>query len=60
MPNPILPRRSYTANAQPTANDILPSELAINWTDGKIFTRDASNQIISWTLGGGGGGSDPR
>jgi hypothetical protein len=61
MPNRIKPRRSYTANAVPVVSgntpDIEQHEMAVNWTDGKIFTRDANNQLVSITLGGSGGGS---
>jgi hypothetical protein len=28
--------------------------MAVNWTDGKLFTRDANNQLVSITLGGSG------
>lgn len=58
--NRVMPRRSYEANAVPTATDedILQHELVINWSDGIVYTRSAANQIISWNLSGGG--SDPR
>jgi hypothetical protein len=58
MPNKIKPKRSYTANAVPVVSgntpDIEQHEMAVNWTDGKLFTRDANNQLVSITLGGGG------
>lgn len=60
MPNKIKPKRSYTANAVPVVSgntpDIEQHEMAVNWTDGKLFTRDANNQLVSITLGGSGGG----
>ena len=59
MANPIKPKRSFTANAVPTAADLATNELAINWTDGKAFTKNAAGQVVTLTLGGGGG-SDPR
>jgi hypothetical protein len=57
MPNKIKPKRSYTANSVPLTTDLDTHELAINWQDGKAFTKDASGNIVSVTLGGGGGGS---
>jgi hypothetical protein len=57
MPNKIKPRRSYTANSVPLTTDLEAHELAINWVDGKAFTKDASGNIVSVTLGGGGSGS---
>jgi hypothetical protein len=58
MPNKIKPKRSYTANAVPVVSgntpDIEQHEMAVNWTDGKIFTRDVNNQLVSITLGGSG------
>jgi hypothetical protein len=56
MPNRIKPRRSYTANSVPLTSDLDTHELAINWVDGKAFTKDASGNIVSVTLGGSGGG----
>lgn len=61
MPNnKIKPKRSYTANAVPTTSDLDANELAINWADGKAYTKDAAGNIVSVTLGGGGGGADSR
>ena len=57
MSNKIKPKRSYTANAVPTTSDLDTNELAINWADGKAFTKDASGNIVSVTLGGSGGGA---
>jgi hypothetical protein len=60
MPNKIMPKRSYTANAVPTVSgstpDIERNEIAINWADSKLYTRNSSDQLVSITLGGGGGG----
>ena len=56
MPNKIKPKRSYTANAVPTTSDLDANELAINWADGKAFTKTAAGNIVSITLGGSGGG----
>jgi len=57
MPNRIKPKRSYTANSVPLTTDLETHELAINWVDGKAFTKNAAGQIVSVTLGGSGGGS---
>lgn len=56
MANKIKPKRSYTANSVPLTTDLEQHELAINWADGKAFTKNASGQIVSVTLGGSGGG----
>jgi hypothetical protein len=53
MANKIKPRRSYTASSVPLTSDLDTHELAINWVDGKAFTKDASGNIVSVTLGGG-------
>lgn len=60
MPNPILPRRSFTPNAVPiVSTDIsAPGELLINWADGKAFTKDSAGNLITLTLGGSGSGED--
>lgn len=57
MPNKIKPKRSYTTSAVPTAAELEVNELAINWADGIAYTKDASGQIVSLTMGGGGGSS---
>jgi hypothetical protein len=47
----------------PLTTDLETHELAINWTDGKAFTKNAAGHIVTITLGGSGGGSaaeDPR
>ena len=56
MANPIKPKRSYTPNSVPTTGDLQTHEMAINWNDGKIFTKDAGGSVVALTLGGGGGG----
>jgi hypothetical protein len=55
MPNPIKPKRSYTPNSVPTAGDLQTNELAINWNDSKLFTKDASGNVVTLTMGGGSG-----
>ena len=56
MPNKIKPKRSYTANSVPLTTDLETHELAINWVDGKAFTKNAAGNVVSLTLGGSGGG----
>jgi hypothetical protein len=51
----VRPKRSYTANSVPLTTDLEAHELAINWVDGKAFTKDASGNLVTLTLGGGGG-----
>jgi len=58
MPSKIKPKRSFTAGAVPTTSDLEASELAINWTDGKAYTKNASGNIVSVTLGGGGASTE--
>lgn len=55
MANKIKPKRSYTASSVPLTTDLETHELAINWADLKAFTKDAAGNIVSVTLGGGGG-----
>lgn len=58
MANPIKPKRSFTANSVPVASTDISSsgELLINWADGKLFTKDASGNLVTLTVGGSGGG----
>ena len=58
MANKIKPKRSYAANAVPTASDLDTNELAINWADNKAFTKNAAGNIVSVALGGGGGSAN--
>jgi len=57
MPSKIKPKRSYTTGAVPTTSDLEANELAINWVDGKAYTKTASGNIVSVTLGGGSASS---
>lgn len=56
MPQKIKPKRSYTASAVPLAGDLETHELAIRWDSSSpaMFTKNASGNIVSVTLGGGG------
>jgi hypothetical protein len=56
MANKIKLKRSYTAGAVPLASDLDTNECCVNWADGKLFVKNAAGNIVSVTLGGGGGG----
>jgi len=45
MTNTVLIKRSSTANAVPTAGNLQPGELAINYNDGNLFYKNASNVV---------------
>ena len=62
MPNDIKPLRSFVPNLIPLANEITEGELAVNWNDGRLFTKDAEGNIVVHEIGGvasvnAGGGS---
>lgn len=57
MPNKIKPKRSYTANAVPTASDLDTNEIALNFADSKLYVKNPAGNIVGITLGGGGGGA---
>lgn len=50
MANIVKLKRSGTANATPSANSLEHGELAINYADGIIFYKDATNTIVSFEL----------
>jgi hypothetical protein len=52
MSNTIQIKRSSTAASVPTAGQLAVGELAVNLTDKKLFTKDASNAVVE--LGGAG------
>lgn len=43
-------KRSFTSGAVPTTDDLVEGEVAMNVVDGKIWSRDDSNNIV--LLGG--------
>ena len=45
MTNTVLIKRSGTANAVPLAGNLVAGELAINFTDGNLFYKNASNVV---------------
>jgi len=55
MASKIKPKRSYTTGAVPTTSDLDVNEIAISWSDNKLFTKNSAGNIVSVTLGGGSG-----
>jgi hypothetical protein len=49
MANTILLKRSDVANSVPAAGNLVPGELALNFTDGNLFFKDSSNEIVLLT-----------
>ena len=45
MPNTVLLKKSSVANSVPTTGDLQPGELALNYTDGNLFYKNASNVV---------------
>jgi hypothetical protein len=54
MTLPIKPKRSYAVGAVPATSDLETNELAVNWADGRLFTKNAAGDVVIVTLGGGG------
>ena len=50
MANIVKLKRSGTANTTPLANSLEYGELAINYADGILFYKDASNTVISFNI----------
>jgi hypothetical protein len=46
MPTIIKPKRTETANAIPTSDDLEVGELAINIADRVIYTKNTNNDIV--------------
>jgi len=53
MAHVIKPKRSETASSVPDANDLEVHEIAMNVSDGKIYTKAANGSIV--TVGSAGG-----
>ncbi len=49
MANVIIPKRSTTAAAVPSAGSLQTGEIAINLTDKKLFVKDGSGNVVSLT-----------
>ena len=53
MAHVIKPKRSETASSVPQSSDLETHEIAMNVTDGKIYTKAANGSIV--TIGSAGG-----
>lgn len=49
MPNPILLKRSSVAGSSPST--LSHGELALNYSDGKLYYKNAANQIVEFAGG---------
>lgn len=56
MAHVIKPKRSETASSVPQSSDLETHEIAMNVTDGKIYTKAANGSIV--TVGTSGGQSE--
>ena len=46
MPTVIKPKKSETASAVPTTDDLAVGEICMNVVDQKIYTRKSDNSIV--------------
>ena len=53
MAHVIKPKRSETSSSVPQSSDLETHEIAMNVTDGKIYTKAANGSIV--TIGSSGG-----
>ena len=53
----ILPKRSSTGGVAPGTDDLVDGEIAINYTDRKIYGRSGSSIVVLAEPSGGGGGN---
>lgn len=53
----VILKKSSVAGKIPLATDLDYGELAINYTDGKLFYKTSSNSVAEFSGGGGAGGS---
>ena len=47
MPTSIITKHSTTSGDTPSASELAVGELAVNLADGKLFTKDGSNEVIA-------------
>lgn len=47
MPTSIITKHSTTSGDTPAASELAVGELAVNVADGKLFTKDGANEIIT-------------
>ena len=53
MPNPIVPKKSSTPGAVPTAGQLLTGEIAANTADGKLFIKKSDGTVAQVSGSGG-------
>lgn len=58
MPTTIVIKNSSTTGSVPTSGQLVQGELAVNVTDRKIFTENASGTVVEIGGGARGTGSD--
>ena len=51
MPTSIITKHSTTSGDTPAVSELTVGELAVNVADGKLFTKDGSNEIVVLTRG---------
>jgi len=49
MSNTILIKRSDVANSIPSAGNLVPGEMALNFADGNLFFKDATSNVVLLT-----------
>lgn len=49
MSTPILIKKSSVTGKVPLASDLVYGELAINYTDGKLYFKDSANQVKAFS-----------
>jgi len=57
MSSKLILKKSSVPAKVPVVGDLEYGELALNYADGKLFYKTASNTISSFSVGGGGGGA---
>lgn len=57
MANKVLLKKSAVLGKIPSTSDLDYGELAINYSDGKLYYKNSANQIRELAGGGGGGGT---
>jgi hypothetical protein len=53
MAHVIKPKRSETASSVPQSSDLETHEIAMNVTDGKIYTKAANGSVVTVATSGG-------
>jgi len=57
MTNKVILKKSSVVSKVPSANDLEYGEVAINYSDGKLYYKDNTNQIKHFVAGVGAGGT---